>query len=63
METDDNAYDVLERSHSIKKIRKKLLGKMVGVKEILVDFICREDLLITTLKEFFEIFITSMKKE
>ena len=35
---------------------------MVGVKEIVIDFICREDLVITTMKEFFEIFITSIMK-
>ena len=34
-----------------------------GVKELVIDFICREDLVITTLKEFFEIFISSLKKE
>lgn len=34
-----------------------------GVKEMVIDFICREDLVITTLKEFFEIFISSIKKE
>ncbi len=33
-----------------------------GVKEMVIDFICREDLNITTLKEFFEIFISSIKK-
>lgn len=30
---------------------------------MIIDFICREDLVITTLKEFFEIFISSLKKE
>jgi hypothetical protein len=30
---------------------------------MVIDFICREDLIITTLKEFFEIFISSIKKE
>ena len=34
-----------------------------GLKEMQIDFICREDLVITTLKEFFEIFISSIKKE
>lgn len=34
-----------------------------GIKEMVIDFICREDLVITTLKEFFEIFISSIKKE
>ena len=30
---------------------------------MVIDFICREDLVLTTLKEFFEIFISSIKKE
>ena len=30
---------------------------------MVIDFVCREDLIITTLKEFFEIFISSIKKE
>ena len=34
-----------------------------GVKAMVIDFICREDLVITTLKEFFEIFISSIKKD
>ena len=28
-----------------------------------IDYYCREDLSLTTLKEFFEIFISSLKKE
>ena len=36
---------------------------LAGVKEMIIDFVCREDLLSTTLKEFFEIFIASIKKE
>jgi hypothetical protein len=28
-----------------------------------IDYYCREDLAVTTLKEFFEIFISSLKKE
>ena len=28
-----------------------------------IDYYCREDLSITTLKEFFEIFISSLKKD
>lgn len=30
---------------------------------MVIDFVCREDLIITTLKEFFEVFISSIKKE
>ena len=43
--------------------KKNVLAQMIGVKEMVIDFICREDLAITTVKEFFEIFITSIKKE
>ena len=52
--------------HIAKQARKKLMqssNKYDGVKEMVIDFICREDLMITTLKEFFEIFISSIKKE
>ena len=34
-----------------------------GVKEMVIDFICKEELNLTTLKEFFEIFISSIKKD
>ncbi|CDW75125.1 UNKNOWN [Stylonychia lemnae] len=37
--------------------------KIKGAKEMVIDFICREDLVLTTLKEFFEIFISSIKKD
>ena len=43
--------------------KRSLGAKYRGVKEMVIDFICREDLVITTLKEFFEIFISSIKKE
>ena len=33
------------------------------MKEIVIDFFGREDLVISTMKEFFEIFISSIKKE
>lgn len=33
------------------------------VKELVVDFVCREDLAITAVKEFLEVFINSVKKE
>lgn len=48
----------MKRSSVIKTQRKLF----VGMKEMVIDFICREDLVITTLKEFFEIFISSIKK-
>jgi len=37
--------------------------KFRGMKEIVVDFLCREDLAITTLKEFLELFVSSIKKQ
>jgi hypothetical protein len=33
------------------------------VKQMTIDFYCREDLTLTTLKEFFEIFIASLRKD
>ena len=42
---------------------KLKIKSMTGVKEMVIDFVCREDLIITTLREFFEIFISSIKKE
>jgi hypothetical protein len=49
-----------------KEARRRLMQTSYtfgGVKEMVIDFVCREDLIITTLKEFFEIFISSIKKE
>lgn len=46
--------------------QKLSVGKMPALKnakEMVIDFLCREDLAITTLKEFFEIFVSSIKKE
>ena len=34
-----------------------------GLKEMVIDFVCREDLVVTTLREFFEVLIASIKKE
>ena len=34
-----------------------------GIQEIVIDFVCREDLNIGTMKEFFEIFIASIKTD
>ena len=46
------------------KSKKKLkIKSLTGVKEMVIDFVCREDLIITTLREFFEIFISSIKKD
>ena len=60
------------RESYFQRISKKQRGKQKklmysafsfsGVKEMVIDFICREDLNITTLKEFFEVFIASIKK-
>ena len=35
----------------------------MGIQEIVIDFICREDIVIATLKEFFEIFIASIRED
>ena len=32
-----------------------------GIQEIVIDFVCREDMVMATMKEFFEIFIASIK--
>jgi hypothetical protein len=52
-------------THSKTGGRRKYLKSqnLTGIKEMVIDFICREDLVITTLKEFFEIFISSIKKQ
>ena len=34
-----------------------------GIQEIVIDFICREDMVMATLKEFFEIFIASIRED
>ena len=45
-------------------IKNKLrISTLVGVKMMVIEFLCREDLVITTLREFFEIFISSITKE
>ena len=53
--------DAFKQKEKLKKKKKTLAFK--NVKEMVIDFICREDLIITTLKEFFEIFISSIKKD
>jgi hypothetical protein len=34
-----------------------------SLKDLTVDFACREDLAITSLKEFLEVFVQSVKRE
>lgn len=53
---------ILKEKEKLKKKLKKP-SSFKNVKEMVIDFICREDLIITTLKEFFEIFISSIKKD
>ena len=48
---------------SLKAQQKQLIKKYSKVKQMTIDYYCREDLTVTTLKEFFEIFISSLKKE
>lgn len=50
-------------SDNIQKLSVGKNPKLKGAKEMVIDFLCREDLVITTLKEFFEIFVSSIKKE
>ena len=46
------------------KLQQRQITKMFKrVKQMTIDFYCREDLTITTLKEFFEIFIASLRKD
>ena len=47
----------------LKAQQKQLIRKYSKVKQMTIDYYCREDLTVTTLKEFFEIFISSLKKE
>ena len=39
------------------------MKKYSKVKQMTIDYYCREDMPVTTLREFFEIFISSLKKE
>ena len=51
------------RKISLKAQQRQLVKKYSKVKQMTIDYYCREDLTVTTLKEFFEIFISSLKKE
>ena len=57
---EDDTQDFIQRRE--KRLLKSTLSYK-GMQEMVIDFVCREDLVITTLKEFFEIFISSIKKE
>jgi len=48
---------------ALKAQQRSLTQKYKKVKQMTIDYYCREDLSITTLKEFFEIFISSLKKD
>ena len=52
-----------KRKAALKAQQKELIKKYTKVKQMTIDYYCREDLPVTTLKEFFEIFISSLKKE
>jgi len=52
-----------KRKQLLKAQQKQLIKKYSKVKQMTIDYYCREDLTVTTLKEFFEIFISSLKKE
>ena len=51
------------RKAALKAQQRQLVKKYSKVKQMTIDYYCREDLTVTTLKEFFEIFISSLKKE
>ena len=51
------------RKSALRAQQKQLVKKYSKVKQMTIDYYCREDLTVTTLKEFFEIFISSLKKE
>ena len=57
-----NANDRRKKAQ-LKAQQKSLIKKYSKVKQMTIDYYCREDLTVTTLKEFFEIFISSLKKE
>jgi len=52
------------QSQNRKKVSKKInSGSFKILKDLTVDFSCREDLAITSLKEFLEVFIQSVKRD
>jgi hypothetical protein len=51
------------KRNQLRKQQKCLVTKFRKVKQMTIDYYCRQDLSITTLKEFFEIFISSLKKD
>ncbi len=51
------------KKSALKNQQKFLVNKYKKVKQMTIDYYCREDLTVTTLKEFFEIFISSLKKD
>ena len=53
----------LERKTNLKAKSRALIKKYSKVKQMTIDYYCREDLAVTTLKEFFEIFISFLKKQ
>ena len=53
----------MTKKAALKNYQKKLLAQYKKVKQMTIDYYCREDLTVTTLKEFFEIFISSLKKD
>ena len=57
------------KAHIAHAIRKKKLSRRMqsngfkALKDLTVDFACREDLAITSLREFLEVFVQSVKRE
>lgn len=51
------------KKSNLRAQQKQLINKYKKVKQMTIDYFCREDLTVTTLKEFFEIFISSLRKD
>lgn len=57
------SYSPRSKKIELKSQQKTLISSYKKVKQMTIDYYCREDLTVTTLKEFFEIFISSLKKD
>ena len=51
-----------DRYHALKTQRKALVHKYAKVKQVTLDYVCREDLVVTTLHEWLKVFVSSVEK-
>ena len=63
VEHQEQHNEVIVTRNELKLMRRKLIKKYKCVKQMTIDYYCREELVLTSLKEFFEIFISSLYKE